>query len=291
MQIRRKPEWLKVKLPTTHEFKHVKEILSQFRLHSVCEEAHCPNMTECFHSGTATFLILGNICTRNCRYCNIQYGTPEVLDEMEPERLTQAVKELGLKYVVITSVTRDDLSDGGAGLFARCVEMLYQEVPQCRVEVLIPDLRGNWNALTRIIRSKPHVINHNMEVVRAFFSHVRPQGDYNLSLELLHRIHQCSEKEIIVKSGFMVGLGECWSDIVVLLQDLARVHCEMVTIGQYQQPTRNHWPVVKYYHPVEFEVMKGIAHELGLKYVEAGPLVRSSYHTARISQIEYEEAL
>ena len=291
MQIRRKPEWLKVKLPATHEFKHVKGILSQFNLHSVCQEAHCPNVTECFHSGTATFLILGNICTRNCRYCNIQYGTPERLDEMEPERLTEAVKELGLQYVVITSVTRDDLSDGGAGLFARCVEMLYREVPRCRVEVLIPDLRGSWDALACIIKSKPHVINHNMEVVPALFSHIRPQGNYHLSLELLHRLHQCSDKEIIVKSGFMVGFGESWSDIMVLLHDLARVHCEMVTIGQYQQPTRDHWPVMKYYHPDEFEVMKGIAHELGVKHVEAGPLVRSSYHAARISQTESRKAI
>jgi len=291
MQIKRKPEWLKVKLPATHEFKHVKGILSQFNLHSICQEAHCPNVTECFHSGTATFLILGNICTRNCLYCNVQYGTPEGLDEMEPERLTQAVKELKLQYIVITSVTRDDLSDGGAGLFARCVEMLYQEVPRCRVEVLIPDLQGNWDALECIIKSKPHVINHNVEVVPAFFSHIRPQGNYHLSLELLHRIRQLSEKEIIVKSGFMVGFGESWSDIMVLLHDLARVHCESVTIGQYQQPTRNHWPVMKYYHPDEFEVMKGMAHELGVKHVEAGPLVRSSYHAARISQTESGKVL
>ncbi len=289
MQIRRKPEWLKVRLPTTHEFKHVKNVLSQFSLHSVCQEAHCPNVTECFHSGTATFLILGNICTRDCRYCDIRHGTPAGLDETEPERLTRAVKELELRYVVITSVTRDDLSDGGAGVFARCVEMLYQKVTRCRVEVLIPDLKGNWNALARIISSKPHIINHNMEVVPAFFSHVRPQGNYHLSLELLQRIHRYSNKEIIVKSGFMVGFGESWSDIVVLLQDLARVHCEMVTIGQYQQPTRDHWPVVKYYHPDEFEAMKEMAHGLGVKHVEAGPLVRSSYHAERIFLNRYEE--
>jgi lipoyl synthase len=291
MRIKRKPEWLKVKLPGTHEFKHVKGILSQYNLHSICQEAHCPNVTECFHSGTATFLILGNICTRNCLYCNVQYGKPEGLDEMEPERLTQAVKELGLQYVVITSVTRDDLPDGGAGLFVRCVEMLGREVPQCRVEVLIPDLRGNWDALTSIIKSKPDVINHNMEVVPAFFSFIRPQGNYHLSLKLLHRMHQYNDNEIIVKSGFMVGFGESWSDIMVLLHDLSRVNCDIVTIGQYQQPTRHHWPVIKYYNPDEFEVMKGIAHELGLKHVEAGPLVRSSYHAARISQKEQRKNL
>ena len=210
---------------------------------------------------------------------------------MEPERLTQAVEKLGHRYVVITSVTRDDLSDGGAGMFARCVGRLYQEVPGCRVEVLIPDLSGNWDALECIVKSKPHVINHNMEVVPAFFSRIRPQGNYRLSLELLQRISQLSEKEIIVKSGFMVGFGESWSDIMVLLQDLARVHCEMVTIGQYQQPTRDHRPVMKYYHPDEFEAMKGMAYELGMKHVEAGPLVRSSYHAARISQPELRKAL
>jgi len=291
MQIKRKPEWLKVRLPASHEFRHVKGILSQFNLHSICQEAHCPNVTECFHSGTATFLILGNICTRNCLYCNVRQGTPDGLDEMEPERLTEAVKKLGLRYIVITSVTRDDLSDGGAGMFARCVERLYQEVPGCRVEVLIPDLSGNWDALEYIVKSKPHVINHNMEVVPAFFSRIRPQGNYHLSLELLHRISQLSEKEIIVKSGFMVGFGESGSDIMVLLHDLARVHCEMVTIGQYQQPTRDHWPVMKYYHPDEFEAMRGMAYELGIKHVESGPLVRSSYHAAGISQTESGKAL
>ncbi|MGZ6237257.1 MAG: lipoyl synthase [Syntrophales bacterium] len=283
MQIKRKPEWLKVKLPASHEFQYVKGILSQSNLHSICQEAHCPNVTECFHSGTATFLILGNICTRNCLYCNVRHGTPQVLDETEPERLTEAVKRLGLRYIVITSVTRDDLADGGAGLFARCVERLYREVPGCRVEVLIPDLHGNWDALECIVKSRPYVINHNMEVVPAFFSQNRPQGNYHLSLELLHQVRQYGKNEIIVKSGFMVGFGESWSDIIVLLQDLARVHCEIVTIGQYQQPSRNHWPVMKYYHPDEFEVMRGMAHELGVKRVEAGPLVRSSYHAAMIS--------
>ncbi len=280
MQIKRKPEWLKVKLPASHEFQHVKGVLSQFNLHSICQEAHCPNVTECFHSGTATFLILGNICTRNCLYCNVRHGTPAGLDEMEPERLTEAVKELGLRYIVITSVTRDDLADGGAGMFARCVDRLYQEVPGCRVEVLIPDLSGNWGALECIVRSRPSVINHNMECVPTFFNRIRPQGNYHLSLDLLHRTSKYGKKGIAVKSGFMVGFGESWNDIMVLLHDLARVHCETVTIGQYQQPSRNHWPVMKYYHPDEFEAMKEMAQELGVKRVEAGPLVRSSYHAA-----------
>ena len=282
MQIKRKPEWLKVKLPASREFNHVKGILSHFHLHSICQEAHCPNMTECFHSGTATFLILGNICTRNCRYCNVQHGTPEDVNESEPERLARAVKELGLQYIVITSVTRDDLPDGGADIFARCVKKLYREVPGCRVEVLIPDLQGNWDALGCVIDARPHVINHNVEVVPALFRDIRPQGDYHVSLELLRRAHQHGEENIITKSGFMVGFGEDWGDILALLHDLASVYCERVTVGQYQQPTRDHWPVMKYYHPDEFEVIKGMAYEMGLKHVEAGPLVRSSYHAAEI---------
>lgn len=288
MQIKRKPDWLKVKLPASREFTHVKEILSSFHLHSICEEARCPNMTECFHSGTATFLILGNICTRNCRYCNVRHGNPDGVDESEPERLAQAVKKLGLRYVVVTSVTRDDLPDGGAEIFARCVERLHREIPGCRVEVLIPDLQGNRNALDRIIRTRPYVINHNMEVVPALFSDLRPQGNYETSLELLRRIQRYNEHppmpsshiKIITKSGFMVGLGESWEDIVMLLHDLASVGCERVTIGQYQQPTRNHSPVVKYYHPDEFAFLRGMAYKMGLKHVEAGPLVRSSYRAA-----------
>ena len=282
MQIKRKPEWLKVRLPSSQEFKHVKGILSNLNLHSICQEAHCPNVTECFNSGTATFLILGNICTRNCLYCNVQHGKPEGIDKYEPERLARAVKELGLKYIVVTSVTRDDLPDGGAEIFARCVERLYQVVPGCKVEVLIPDLRGNWDALRCVIDSSPHVINHNLEVVPALFGDLRPQGDYLISLELLERVHQYNENKIITKSGFMVGFGEGWGDILGLLHDLASVNCERITIGQYQQPTRDHWPVIKYYHPDEFELIKRMAYEMGLKHVEAGPLVRSSYHAADI---------
>lgn len=282
MQITRKPEWLKVKLPASREFQHVKGVLSHFHLHSICQEAHCPNVTECFHSGTATFLILGDICTRNCLYCNVKHGKPENVDEREPERLARAVKELGLTYIVITSVTRDDLPDGGAGIFARSVETLYQEVSECRVEVLIPDLQGNWDALRRIIEARPYVINHNMEVVHSLYRDIRPQGNYQVSLELLHRVHRYGEENIITKSGFMVGFGESWDEILGLLHDLASVRCGRVTIGQYQQPTRNHQPVMKYYHPDEFEMIKGIAHEMGLKHVVAGPLVRSSYHAAEI---------
>lgn len=282
MDRKRKPQWLKVKLPCGSDFKRVKGILSCYRLHSVCQEARCPNMAECFHVGTATFLILGNVCTRHCLYCNIPYGMPEKVDESEPERLVQAVRELGIDYIVITSVTRDDLSDGGAEIFARCVERLYEEIPERKTEVLIPDLMGNWQALERIMEARPNVISHNMEIVPALFKDLRPQGNYQRSLELLRKVHQCRGKNMATKSGFMVGFGENWTHILELLYDLASVHCERVTIGQYQQPTRNHWPVLKYYEPDEFELIKGMAYEMGLKHVESGPLVRSSYHAAKM---------
>ena len=275
----RKPDWLKVRLPNTAGFKRVKQVLAAYNLHSVCQEARCPNITECFHSGTATFLILGDICTRNCRYCNIRSGIPRGIDEEEPERLAEAVRELDLQYIVITSVTRDDLSDGGAGIFARCVNLLHCENPNCKVEVLIPDLRGKREALDLIIDAQPEVINHNMEVVRPLFTKIRPQGDYDISLEILRRIHE-HEGNIASKSGFMIGLGEKWEDILKLINDLADVNCERLTIGQYQQPTRNHWPVRKYYHPDEFAELKQIAYQMGFTSVESGPLVRSSYHAA-----------
>ena len=278
-QILRKPDWLKVKLPNTAKFKRVKQVLAAYNLRSVCQEARCPNMTECFHSGTATFLILGDICTRNCRYCNIQTGIPRGLDGEEPERLVEAVRELGLQYIVITSVTRDDLPDGGAGIFARCVNLLRCENPDCKVEVLIPDFQGNRDALELIIEAQPDVINHNMEVVRPLFKKIRPQGDYDISLEVLRRIHDY-EGKVISKSGFMIGLGEKWEDILELINDLADVHCERLTIGQYLQPTHNHWAVHKYYHPDEFAELKHVACQVGFTSVESGPLVRSSYHAA-----------
>ncbi|MBN2516733.1 MAG: lipoyl synthase [Deltaproteobacteria bacterium] len=281
-RIIRKPEWLKVKLPHSKEFNRVKRVLKSYNLHSVCQEALCPNITECFHSGTATFLVLGDICTRNCRYCNITSGIPRPIDEEEPKHLTDAVKKLGLQYIVITSVTRDDLSDGGAEIFARCVELLHEHITDCRVEVLIPDLHGNWDALDSIIAAGPDVINHNMETVKPLFESIRPQGDYRISLELLRRIKD-RKKTVVTKSGFMIGLGEEWNDILALMKDLADVECDRLTIGQYQQPTLNHWPVHKYYHPGEFDDLKQIAEQMGFQSVEAGPLVRSSYHAARMA--------
>ncbi|OIP98758.1 lipoyl synthase [Candidatus Wirthbacteria bacterium CG2_30_54_11] len=278
MQIKRKPDWLKVKLPNTSEFKQVKGTLTRYQLHSVCQEAMCPNITECFHSGTATFLILGDACTRHCLYCNVQHRRPVSLDIEEPARLAAAVKELGLKYIVITSVTRDDLPDGGASIFAECIERLHAEVPKCKVEVLIPDFLGNKASLNLVIAAKPDVLNHNIEVVRRMFPSLRPQGDYQRSLELIRR---AAASDTISKSGFMVGVGETIDEVHELLEDLKATGCERVTIGQYLQPSREHWTVDRYYTPEEFENLKHYALSLGFTHVESGPLVRSSYHAAQ----------
>jgi lipoyl synthase len=276
----RKPDWLKVPLPNSREFIEVRGLLGRLDLHSVCQEARCPNMGECFQSGTATFLILGNTCTRNCRYCNVRHGQPAAPDEAEPERLAAAVKTLGLRYVVITSVTRDDLPDGGASLFVRCVELLRKEIVDCRVEVLIPDLGGNRDALERILASRPHVLNHNVEVVPRLFGELRPGGNYALSLELLQRAG-ADDRKAVTKSGFMIGLGETRDEILSLLDDLAAVSCANLTIGQYLQPSADHWPVAKFYMPEEFEGFRQEALQRGFKRVVSGPLVRSSYHAAK----------
>jgi lipoic acid synthetase len=271
----RKPEWLKVRIPNTPEYYRVKAVVEGNGLHTVCREAKCPNMAECFHSGTATFLILGDICTRNCSYCNVRHGIPEIPNPDEPIQLAHAVKELDLNYVVVTSVTRDDLPDGGAGVFVRTIHLLRQEIPGCRVEVLIPDLLGNWSALDTIIESRPDVINHNLEVVRYLFPDLRPEGNYDRSLELLRRVQ---EGGVESKSGLMVGFGENHEEIINTLKNLHDVRCDRITIGQYQQPSFNHVPVSKYYTPSEFDSLKRIALLLGFRSVESGPLVRSSYH-------------
>ncbi|NTV83334.1 MAG: lipoyl synthase [Bacteroidales bacterium] len=277
-QLLRKPPWLKVRLPHAQESRKIRTTLAGLKLHTVCQEAACPNIAECFAGGTATFLILGNICTRNCLYCNVQHGAPLPVDAREVEQLVAAVQEMNLKYIVLTSVTRDDLTDGGAGIFADCINKLRRAQPECKIEVLIPDFQGNTAALEKVIEARPDVINHNMETVKPLFSRLRPQGNYSLSLELLSRVSSSSK---ISKSGFMIGFGEKQGDILRLMDDLAAVSCARLTIGQYQQPTLQHWPVVKYYHPDEFSRLKEIACGLGFRYVEAGPLVRSSYHAAR----------
>lgn len=277
----RKPDWLKVRLPGSRPYRRVQGVLRERRLHSVCQQARCPNIAECFQDGTATFLILGDTCTRACRYCNVAHGVPVPPDSDEPSRIVEAVQALGLQYVVITSVTRDDLADGGAGHFAACIAAIRERVPGCPVEVLIPDFQGNQRALEAVMAAGPTVVNHNLEVAPALFTELRPQGNYRISLELLRRISDETSKNIISKSGFMVGFGESHADIIALMEDLAGVHCQRLTIGQYQQPTRHHWPVRKFYHPDEFEAFREAAAAMGFRNVEAGPLVRSSYHAAR----------
>jgi lipoic acid synthetase len=280
--ILRKPSWLKVRLPHTDGAMGVTRLLSSCRLHTVCQEARCPNLAECFQSGTATFLILGDCCTRNCLYCNVRPGIPQAVDEDEPERLVTAVGHLGLSYVVITSVTRDDLPDGGAGQFARCITHLGETLPGCQVEVLIPDFKGSLHDLHTVIEAEPAVINHNLEVCKNLFPVVRPEGIYERSLALLRQVHEDSPA-MATKSGFMIGLGEQEEDILGLLEDLRKTGCEQLTIGQYLQPTRNHWPVHKYYHPEEFKDLRQVAMAMGFESVQAGPLVRSSYHAAEMA--------
>jgi lipoic acid synthetase len=273
----RKPSWLKVQPPYAEGCRKIRSTLAGLKLHTVCQEAACPNMAECFKSGTATFLILGNVCTRNCLYCNVAHGEPEKTDENEIENLIAAVRQMKLRYVVITSVTRDDLPDGGADFFARAITRLRQSIPDCKIEVLIPDFQGSREALEKVTTAGPDVLNHNMEVVEPLFARLRPQGDYHRSLELLSSI---TEKAIVSKSGFMLGFGEKKEHILRLMDDLAAVSCRFLTIGQYQQPTLKHWPVAKYYHPDEFAEFREIAFSKGFEYVESGPLVRSSYHAA-----------
>lgn len=274
----RKPPWLKVRPPYANQCRSIRSTLTDLKLHTVCQEAACPNMVECFASGTATFLILGNICTRNCLYCNVEHGKPAAIDEKEIAHLVRAMQKMKLEYVVITSVTRDDLPDGGAQIFADCISQLREALPSCKIEVLIPDFQGNSAALEKVIAAKPDVINHNIEVVEPLFAQLRPQGNYNISLKLLSGI---SATPVVSKSGFMVGFGEKSEDILRLIDDLASASCARLTIGQYQQPTLRHWPVIKYYHPDEFAGFKEIAYQKGFKYVESGPLVRSSYHAAK----------
>jgi lipoyl synthase len=274
----RKPEWLKVRLPNTPDFNRVRGILSRHGLHTICQEARCPNMSECFQDGTATFLILGSICTRNCRYCNVAHGVPAPVSEEEAERLVFAVRSLSLKYVVITSVSRDDLPDGGAEAFARVIGALRESLPDISIEVLIPDFQGQVAALEKVIAAKPAVINHNIEVAPSLYAELRPEGNYETSLKILKKVGEAPS--IISKSGFMIGFGENSEDIRRLLGDLTGAGCQSVTIGQYLQPTVDHWPVRKYYHPDEFAALRETALAMGFRHVEAGPLVRSSYHAA-----------
>jgi len=278
--MRRHPDWLKVKIGGGENFVKMKTLLRNTKLHTICEEAKCPNIAECFGNGTAVFLILGDICTRNCKYCNVKHGAPIELNNNEPKDVAESVKNLRLKYVVITSVTRDDLDDGGASVFYKTVNEIKNQNNKCKIEVLIPDFKGKIDSLKKIVESKPDVINHNIEVVKELFPQIRPEGNYDVSMKLLRNIKNL-DKNMRSKSGFMIGLGETRDQIIKTMKDLKNADVDFLTIGQYLQPTRNHAEIKKYYTPKEFDEFKEIAISMGFKHVESGPLVRSSYHAER----------
>ncbi|WP_371871217.1 lipoyl synthase [Insulibacter thermoxylanivorax] len=278
--LQRKPDWLKIKLVSEQEAQHFKEIKQMMRsktLHTVCEEARCPNLHECWASRTATFMILGDICTRACRFCAVNSGLPTELDLQEPERVAEAAEQMGLRHCVITSVARDDLADGGAQIFAMTIRAVKERLPFCDVEVLIPDFQGNWDALYTVLDAKPHVLNHNVETVERLSDRVRAKAKYRRSLELLQRSKEYSPK-IPTKSSIMVGVGETWDEILHTMDDLRAVQCDILTIGQYLQPSTKHLPVERYYTPEEFDRLREEGMKRGFSHVESGPLVRSSYH-------------
>jgi lipoic acid synthetase len=283
-----KPDWLRVRAPGSASYYRLKGLMGTLRLHTVCEEAHCPNIGECWHHGTATFMILGDICTRACGYCAVQHGRPGTLDVAEPERVAHAVEAMGLRYVVITSVDRDDVADGGSSIFAETVRQIRTRLPGCRIEVLIPDFKGDEAALRTVLDARPDILNHNTETVPRLYRRARPGGRYERALELLERARRYTP-HIPTKSGLMVGLGEQWDEVVATLADLRGVGCAILTIGQYLSPSASHLPVTRYYHPDEFEMLRAIALNMGFGHVESGPLVRSSYH-AHEQADSYERA-
>ncbi len=276
----RLPEFLKRPIIDTDTTRNVRKILKHNCLNTVCENARCPNKNECYTKNTATFLIMGNNCTRNCRYCNISCNRPEPLDPQEPKHIAKAVKDLGLKYAVITSVTRDDLTDGGAQHFANCIYEIRKISPDVKIEILTPDFKNKKEALDIIINAQPDVFNHNIETVRAVFKTARPQGNYDTSLDVLKYIKQNSD--IQTKSGMMIGLGETFAQIKETIEDLYSVGCDILTIGQYIQPSKEHLPVAKYYSLEKYEELKKLATSIGIKNYQIGPLVRSSYNAASL---------
>ncbi len=270
-----KPDWLKVKLPTGAGYKNVKSLIDEHDLHTVCESAACPNRGECWSQSTATFMILGNICTRSCGFCNVITGKPTELDLDEPRRVAQAVSKLNLRYAVITSVNRDELKDGGAAVWAETIREVRAASPQTQIEVLIPDFCGNWDALQTVLDARPDVLNHNIETVPRLYLQVRPQGKFERTLELLRR---AKDFGMTTKSGLMMGLGETDDEVIEVLKEWRKVEVDLVTLGQYMQPTPNHLPVDRWVHPDVFQRMNEVGMEMGFKNVFSGPLVRSSYH-------------
>lgn len=279
----RKPAWLTAKYPGGERFDRLKLLMREHKLHSVCEEARCPNIGECWNAGTATFMILGDTCTRACGFCAVTSGRPGAIDPLEPLRLARAVETLGLDYAVITSVNRDDEADGGASIFAACIRAVKHRTPHCQVEVLIPDFLGNWDALATVVEAKPAVLNHNTETVPRLYRIARPKARYEQSLELIGRAKRL-DASMTTKSGLMVGLGESTDELKRTMFDIRESDCDLLTIGQYLQPTAKHLPVRRFYHPDEFEAIREFGMQLGYRHVEAGPLVRSSYHAGEQSR-------
>jgi len=273
---RRRPEWLKVRLAGGRTYSDVRRLVNKEKLHTVCQSARCPNIGDCWSRRTATFMIMGDICTRNCRFCAVQSGHPAgVVDWEEPERLAQAVRQLNLRHAVVTSVTRDDLPDGGAGIFAETIRKIRQYAPGCSVEVLIPDFKGDEDALNKVLEAEPDILNHNLEVVPRLYSGVRSKANFQRSLGILETAKRAGR---ISKTGIMVGLGESRDEIIDLFARLVQVGLDILTIGQYLQPTPTQLPVEKYYHPDEFRELKETGEAMGIQHVQSGPLVRSSYH-------------
>jgi lipoic acid synthetase len=277
-----RPDWLKVRIRSNDTFDGVNQMINDLSLHTVCQEARCPNIFECWSEGTATFMILGDICTRHCGFCAVGKGKPVALDPDEPRHVGEAVQRLGVKHAVVTSVNRDELQDGGAAQFAQSINWIRQLCPGTRVEVLIPDFCGSEEALNIVLAARPDVLNHNTETVERLYKRVRPDAKYEQSLELLRRAHAKKSKyPLLTKSGLMAGLGETADELLKTFRDIAETGCDILTVGQYLAPTPKHIPIEKYYTPEEFTYLKSEARAMGFRYVEAGPLVRSSYHAGR----------
>ena len=274
----KKPSWLRVKLPIGENYRKVRNLVDQHKLHTICESGSCPNMGECWGEGTATFMILGNICTRSCGFCAVQTGRPEAVDEFEPGRVANSVKIMGVKHAVITSVDRDDLKDGGSSIWVQTVKAIRVQSPHTTMETLIPDFAGKWENLQRIIEVAPEIVSHNLETVRRLTKEVRIQAKYDRSLELLFRLKKGGMR---TKSGVMLGLGETSEEVIETMEDLVNVQVDVLTLGQYLQPTSKHLPVKEFITPAQFAYYKELGLKMGFKYVESGPLVRSSYHAEK----------
>jgi len=274
----RKPDWLRVKLPIGEDYKRVRSLVDEYQLHTICQSGNCPNMGECWGAGTATFMILGNVCTRSCSFCAVKTGRPPEYDEDEPRRVAEAIRLMQVKHAVLTSVNRDELKDKGAEIWYQTVVQVKEQSPDTTIETLIPDVRSDWNSLHRMIEGNQEVVSHNMETVRSLYRKIRPQAKYDRSLEQIQRTKDAGMR---TKSGFMLGLGETKDEVLEIMQDLNNHGCDVVTIGQYLQPTKMHVEVAEYIHPDIFDYFKEEGEKMGIEYVESGPLVRSSYHAER----------